>query len=123
MPELAVHMYPTLLMATFGSPFIARWFFTKKEDRKLAEHAANIMIQEAENNFGKPVVNRVRRQLASEHADEAAGMTSPPRDDEDPDTTSSSDVSGMKSRELKALITQALPDASADTVRILSWEC
>ena len=72
------------------------------------------MIQEAENNFGKPVVNRVRRQLASEHADEAAGMTSPPRDDEDPDTTSSSDVSGMKSQELKALITQALPDASAD---------
>ena len=114
MPELAVHMYPTLLMASFGSPFIVRWFFTKKEDRKLAEHAAHIMIQEAENNFGKPVVNRVRRQLASEHADEAAGMTSPPRDDEDPDTTSSSDVSGIKSQELKALITQALPDASAD---------
>ena len=54
MPELAVHMYPTLLMASFGSPFIVRWFFT----------------------------------CECEQADEAAGMTSPPRDDEDPDTTS-----------------------------------
>ena len=65
MPELALHIYPSFLIATCVNPFIIRWFLTKKEDKKHAKHAVSVMLQEAENNFGKPVVNRVRRQLAS----------------------------------------------------------
>ena len=113
MPEIAVHMYPTFLVVSLMSPFIIRWFFTKKEDKKLAKHAASVMVQEAENNFGKPVVNRVRRQLASEHADDTS-RDDTSRDDEGPGRTSSSEISGTKGRELKALITRALPVASED---------
>jgi hypothetical protein len=119
MPELALHMYPTFLILNFVNPFIVRWFLTKKEDKKHAEHAVHNMLQGAENNFGKPIVNRVRRQLASGQADDRAGITSASRDDEGPDKTSSSDISGTKVLELEALITQALPDASADRCKNL----
>ena len=119
MPELALHMYPTFLIFLFVSPFIIRWFLTKKEDKEHAEHAVNVMLQEAENNFGKPVVNRVRQQLGSGQADDRAGIISASRDDEGRDKTSLSDISATKGLELKALITRALPDASADRCKNL----
>ena len=64
-PETCLHYYPTFLMSSFVSPFILRWFFNTKDIKAIAKHNANVMVQKAENNFGKDVVNKARREVAS----------------------------------------------------------
>ena len=84
-----------------------------KKAKTAARHNANVMVQEAENNFGPIVVNKACREIASKEADEAAGIASPSRG-HDPERTASIDISDAKGEELKAVITCALPDATAD---------
>jgi len=108
-PETCLHYYPTFLMSSLVSPFILRWFFNTKDIKAMAKHNANMMVQKAENNFGKDIVNKARREVESEEADSPSSSRNL-----QPGTTASGDISSEKGRELKAVITHALPDATAD---------
>jgi len=66
-PNFAVHVFPIFAMASFN-PWVWKWMWgsSAREHEVMMRHNAETMIQDAENNYGKAVVNKVRAELEHE---------------------------------------------------------
>ena len=66
-PYSTLHLLPAMF-ATSLNPHIMSWPFGSKYSglRNIQQLSANVLIQEAENNFGKGIINKIRNEIASE---------------------------------------------------------
>ena len=120
-PNFSFHLFPVMAVLSFN-PWVMSWLFGKRwsEHRKTSQHTANVMIQEAENNFGKDVINKVRHDVASERARDARGDSRQGTADtgapgpSDTSFTHVADEASDKAQQLNDLILTALPDATAE---------
>ena len=114
-PNFAVHVFPIFAMASFN-PFVWRWMFSSQEKEAhqlMMKHTADTMIQDAENNFGKDVVNKVRSDVAREEGYPVVGMP-PTHGSGDKEANANEDgvifgLSTERGQQLQALLSSALP--------------
>ena len=122
-PIASLHFMPAFAALSFN-PHIALQLFGRRwtQFKRSAQHTAEVMIQEAGNNFGNDVVNKLRRDVSHEQLAHQAGADgssppvrkkhSSPRDIRVvPEGTNALSESG---KELAAVLKNALAHSSPD---------
>ena len=115
-PNFSLHLFPLFAINSFN-PWTMSWLFGKRwsEHRKTSQHTANVMIQDAENNFGKDVINKVRHDVASERARDARG---------DNRQGTADDEEGVEEEDgLEALFALAKTNTPADNRKTFTFCC